>query len=77
MVKVFYSFSISNSMTILLSKVVKRNLEKFPDRYMFKLTEDEQEALRSRFVTLKKRAEHTKYLSTVFTEFGIVMLNQY
>jgi hypothetical protein len=60
--------------TKVLNQAVKRNLEKFPARYMFQLTGDEQEALRSQIVTLKKRGEHNKYLSTVFTEFGIVML---
>jgi len=66
---------------------VKRNLDRFPADFMFQLTEDEHESLRSQnatlnkyeslrsqFVTLKTgRGQHRKYLPYVFTEHGAIM----
>ncbi|WP_158827532.1 ORF6N domain-containing protein [Mucilaginibacter lacusdianchii] len=57
-----------------LKQQVNRNLERFPGHYMFELTKEENEILRSQFVTLK-RGEHSKYLPYVFTEHGILMLS--
>jgi hypothetical protein len=39
--------------TRALNQQVKRNIGKFPDRYMFQLTKDEYDRLRSQNVTLK------------------------
>lgn len=53
---------------------VKRNLDRFPVDFMFQLTEDEHEALRSQNATLKPgRGQHRKYLPYVFTEHGAIM----
>jgi hypothetical protein len=55
---------------------VKRNLDRFPGDFMFRLTSDEAKAassLRSQIVTLK-HGQHIKYLPHVFTEHGAVML---
>lgn len=61
--------------TKVLNQQVKRNLSRFPDRYMFKLTMDEyKEALRSQNVTLK-RGQHSKYPPYAFTEHGVLMLS--
>lgn len=61
--------------TKVLNQQVKRNLTRFPDRYMFKLTMEEyKEALRSQNVTLK-RGQHSKYPPYAFTEHGILMLS--
>jgi ORF6N domain. len=60
--------------TKALNQQVKRNIGKFPDRYMFQLTEDEYYRLRSQNVTLK-RGQHVKYLPFAFTEHGILMLS--
>lgn len=57
-----------------LKQQVNRNLDRFPGHYMFELTKEENEILRSQFVTLK-RGEHSKYLPYVFTEHGILMLS--
>ena len=57
-----------------LNQQVKRNIERFPERYMFQLTWEEYEGLRSQFVTLK-RGQHIKYLPYAFTEHGILMLS--
>ena len=56
-----------------LKEQVKRNMERFPERYMFELTKQEGESLRSHFATLK-RGEHVKYRPYAFTEHGILML---
>ena len=66
---------------------VKRNLDRFPADFMFQLTEDEYESLRSQIATLNKyeslrsqfvtlkpgRGQHRKYLPYVFTEHGAIM----
>ena len=53
---------------------VKRNLDRFPADFMFQLTEDEDESLRSQNATLKTgRGQHRKYLPYVFTEHGAIM----
>ena len=57
-----------------LNKAVKRNIERFPEDFMFQLTKDEEESLRFRFGSFK-RGQHTKYLSRVFTEQGVAMLS--
>ena len=63
--------------TKYLNRVVKRNIERFPEEFCFRLTEDEFEVLRCQFVTLNKngRGQHRKYLPYVFTEQGIAMLS--
>lgn len=59
--------------TRVLNQQVKRNIGKFPARYMFQLTKDENDRLRSQNVILK-RGRHAKYLPYAFTEHGILML---
>ena len=60
--------------TKVLNQQVKRNIGKFPERYMFQLTQDEHDRLRSQNVTLK-RGQHIKYLPYAFSEHGILMLS--
>lgn len=62
--------------TKVLNQAVKRNIERFPDDFMFQLNKDEWEFLRSQIVTIKNgRGEHVKYLPFVFTEQGVAMLS--
>jgi hypothetical protein len=60
-----------------LNEQVKRNLERFPDDFMFQLSEGEAESLRSQNATLKRsgRGQHRKYLPYAFTEQGVAMLS--
>jgi hypothetical protein len=59
-----------------LNQAVKRNLERFPDDFMFQLAAEEAEALRSQIVILKTgRGQHRKYLPYAFTEQGVAMLS--
>ena len=62
--------------TKALNQAVKRNIERFPERFMFQLTKDEVSGLRSQIVTLNKRqGQHLKYMPYAFTEQGIAMLS--
>lgn len=57
-----------------LKRQVRRNIERFPEDFMFELTSIEYEILRSQFGTLKQ-GEHSKYLPMAFTEQGVAMLS--
>jgi len=57
-----------------LKRAVRRNISRFPKDFMFELTKDEYQSLRSQFGTLK-RGEHSKYLPYAFTEQGVAMLS--
>ena len=64
--------------TKTINQAVKRHINRFPERFMFKLTKVEyRELLRSQTGTLKNgsRGEHSKYLPYVFTEQGVAMLS--
>lgn len=60
--------------TRMLNQQVKRNIGRFPERYMFQLTQNEYDRLRSQNVILK-RGQHLKYMPYAFTEHGILMLS--
>ncbi len=60
--------------TKALKRAVKRNLDRFPNNFMFQLTEEEQDSLRCHFGTLK-RGQHSKYLPCVFIQEGVTMLS--
>lgn len=67
----FYGVSIKR-----LNEQVKRNIKRFPNRFMFKLTKNEWETIGSQIATLKKgKGQHRKYLPYAFTEQGISMLS--
>ena len=58
-----------------LNEQVSRNSERFPEDFMFQLTAEEYESLRSQFATLKSgRGQHRKYMPYAFTEHGALML---
>ena len=57
-----------------LNKAVKRNLDRFPNDFMFPLTKEEYESLRFQFGIFKK-GQHSKYLPYAFTEQGVAMLS--
>ena len=73
----------------VLNQAVKRNIERFPEEFMFQLTGDEYDFLRSQIVTLENheiikpkniisndnRGKHRKYLPYVFTEQGVAMIS--
>lgn len=57
-----------------LKQQVRRNIERFPEHFMFELTKEENEVLRSQFVTLEK-GKYSKYLPFAFSEHGILQLS--
>ena len=62
--------------TKALNQAVKRNLNRFPDNYMFQLQENEFISLRSQFVTSNYSTQGgRRYLPFVFTEHGVAMLS--
>lgn len=64
--------------TRIINQAVKRNIDRFPERFCFKLTEREVENLKSQFVISSLTKENyggRRKLPTVFTEQGIAMLS--
>lgn len=60
--------------TKVLNQAVKRNIQRFPEDFLFRLTKEE--CLRSQIVTLNEaRGKHLKYLPNAFTENGVAMLS--
>jgi hypothetical protein len=61
--------------TKVFNQAVKRNPDLFPIDFMFQLSLEEYQSLRSQIVTLKKsgRGQHSKYLPFAFTEHGVAM----
>jgi phage regulator Rha-like protein len=61
--------------TKVLNQSVKRNTDKFPEDFMFRLTKNEWDSLRSQIVTLEEgKGKYPKYLPYAFTEHGVTML---
>jgi len=56
-----------------LVQAVKRNIKRFPGDFMFQLSNDEFEILRSQFVTSNRGGR--RYLPYAFTEQGVAMLS--
>lgn len=56
-----------------LNQQVRRNMERFPEDFMFQLTDAEAERLRLQFATSKKGRGGRRYLPYVFTEHGAIM----
>lgn len=75
--------------TRVLNQAVQRNIERFPEDFMFQLSKEEAESSRSQFVmlneedelsrsqfaTLNGRGHNIKHLPYAFTENGIAMLS--
>lgn len=57
-----------------LKEAVKRNLKRFPQDFMFELTKEEFQCLRSQFASSNKRGG-TRYMPYAFTEPGVAMLS--
>lgn len=71
-----------------LNQAVRRNIERFPADFMFQLTDEELQTLKSQSVTsssdanrsrsqsvILKRGQNIKYLPYAFTEQGVAMLS--
>jgi hypothetical protein len=74
--KVMFDFDLAQLYGIptkALKQAVKRNLNRFPDDFMFELKEKEFKNLRSHFVTSSWGG--IRYPPMVFTEQGVAMLS--
>jgi hypothetical protein len=56
-----------------LKEAVRRNIDRFPDDFMFKLSNDEYENLRTQFATSNRGG--TRYMPFAFKEQGVAMLS--
>lgn len=74
--------------TRVLNQAVKRNIDRFPEKFRFQLTVEEMEDLKSQIVTSNSRSQivtlnksgtkqgqNIKYLPYAFTEQGVAMLS--
>jgi len=59
----------------VLNQAVKRNLERFPVDFMFRITQNEWDYLRSQIVTANKSLSKIRFLPFAFTEHGVLMLS--
>ena len=66
--------SLYGTETKVLKQAVRRNLRRFPSDFMFELTPEEFDSLRSQIVTSNKRGG-TRYMPFAFTEQGVAMLS--
>lgn len=56
-----------------LKEAVRRNIDRFPDDFMFQLSKKEYESLRTQFATSNRGG--TRYMPFAFTEQGVAMLS--
>lgn len=61
--------------TKALKQAVRRNIDRFPNDFMFELTREEFQNWRSQFVTSKSDRMGLRYEPMVFTEQGVAMLS--
>jgi hypothetical protein len=54
-----------------LNEQVRRNIDRFPEDFMFQLEEKDMDTLRSQIATASKR--NVRYLPYAFTEHGVIM----
>lgn len=61
--------------TSALNQAVKRNIERFPIEFMFRVTESEWQGMSSQFVTTSRLKRPKVSLPYAFTEQGVAMLS--
>ncbi len=61
--------------TKVLNQAVKRNIDRFPADFMFQLSAEESEGLRSQIVTSNAGRGGRRYNPLAFTEQGVAMLS--
>ena len=57
-----------------LKEQVRRNIDRFPEDFMFQLNDKENKQIKNS-VENKGRGEHSKYTPYAFTEYGVLMLS--
>lgn len=61
--------------TKALKQAVRRNMDRFPEDFMFEMTEEEFGNWRSQFVTSNSLKMGLRYKPFCFTEHGVLMLS--
>ena len=61
--------------TRIINRNVQRNINRFPSDFMFQLTDEEYDSLRSQIGISKKGKGGRRYMPYVFTENGVAMLS--
>ena len=61
--------------TVRLNEQVRRNINRFPLDFMFQITKNEYESLRSQFAISNKGRGGRRYFPYAFTEHGVAMLS--
>lgn len=77
-VKVMLDFDLAELYDVetkVLNQAVKRNINRFPSDFMFRLTKDEWETMRSQFVTSSQNKRNINVTPYAFTEQGLAMLS--
>ena len=61
--------------TKVLKQAVRRNIQRFPEDFMFEMLKDEFQNWRSQFVTSNSEKMGLRYTPFCFTEQGVTMLS--
>ena len=61
--------------TKVLNQAVKRNIQRFPERFMFQVSPEEWDSLKSQIVTSNKGRGGDRYFPYAFTEQGVTQLS--
>lgn len=61
--------------TKVLNQAVKRNIDRFPEDFMFRLRSDEWNSMRSQIVTASQSKRNIETTPYAFTEQGVAMLS--
>ena len=76
--RVMLDFDLANMYQIptkALKQAVKRNIERFPDDFMFQLTENEWRELVTNCDRLPSTIKHSSVLPSAFTQEGVASLS--
>ncbi len=80
-VKVMLDYDLASMYEVDVSQLkrqVRRNIDRFPEDFMFELTAEEASALRCQNGILKTgRGQHSKYLPFAFTEEGSLCCREF
>ena len=67
--------NLYNVETKILKQAVRRNISRFPEDFMFEMTNEELKNWRSQFVTSNSDQMGLRYMPFCFTEQGVAMLS--
>jgi len=67
--------NLYNTETRILNRDIQRNIERFPEDFMFQLTDSEWDSLKSQIGISKSTRGGRRFNPYVFTEYGVLMLS--